>query len=190
MFVRTLRLTLRPGWAEDAPELAQAIGHWEVCSRLAQVPWPYAQGDALAFLNRPAEIRHPMFFVFAHESDQGNSVPRMIGGVGIHQDEQGEAELGYWLTPNAWGRGYATEAARAVVDTARETLRIKRLVSGHFVDNPASGNVLRKLGFRPTGRIVPRESRARGHAAPCATFELDLGAAAGDCDDPRTRMAA
>ena len=126
-----------------------------------------------------------MFFVFAHEG----ATPRMIGGVGIHANDEGESELGYWLTPDAWGRGYATEAAAAVVRTARDTLRLKRLVSGHFIDNPASGKVLRKLGFRPTGRVVMRDSRARGHATPCATFELDL-CSDGVGDDPDARMAA
>ena len=185
MFVRTQRLTLRPGWIEDAPQVARAIGHWEVCSKLAMVPWPYALGDAEEFLSRPAEIRNPMFFIFAHEGER----PRLIGGVGIHATGQGESELGYWLTPNAWGRGYATEAAAGVIRTARDTLRLKRLVSGHFIDNPASGKVLRKLGFCPTGRVVMRESRARGHATPCATFELDL--CAGEVgDDPNARMAA
>ena len=46
MFARTKRLTLRPGWPEDAPALSQAIGHECVATRLARVPWPYALGDA------------------------------------------------------------------------------------------------------------------------------------------------
>ena len=185
MFVRTPRLTLRSGWIEDAPQVARAIGHWDVCSKLALVPWPYTLGDAEQFLSRPVEIRNPTLFIFAHEG----GTPHMIGCVGIHADERGDSELGYWLTPDAWGRGYATEAAGAVVRTARDTLRIKRLVSGHFIDNPASGKVLRKLGFRPTGRVVMRESRARGQASPCATFELDLCAGIVG-DDPDARMAA
>jgi RimJ/RimL family protein N-acetyltransferase len=185
MFARTERLTLRPGWMEDAPALARAIGQWDVCSKLAQVPWPYALGDAQAFLAMQRDSDRPTLLVHLHE---GGAV-RLIGGIGIHSDADGNDELGYWLVPDAWGRGYATEAGRAVIRMARESLRLRRLVSGHFIDNPASGRVLRKLGFRPTGRIVPRHSRARGHATPCATFELDLCAREVD-GDPRTRMAA
>ena len=77
-------------------------------------------------------------------------------------------------SPSAWGRGYATEAGRAVVAIARHALGLKRLNAGHFIDNPASGRVLTKLGFRATGRVEPRHSRARGGEAPCAVFELDL----------------
>jgi RimJ/RimL family protein N-acetyltransferase len=186
MFARTDRLTLRPGWIEDAPELARAMGHWDVVSKLASAPWPYALGDAEAFLALQRDARRPALFIHAHEGPQ----PRLVGCIGIHPDPNGDDELGYWITPDAWGRGYATEAGAAVVRMARESLRLKRLVSGHFVDNPASGRVLRKLGFRPTGRIVPRHSRARGHETPSAVFELDLCADKATSDDPRTRMAA
>ena len=185
MFARTERLTLRPGWIEDAPELARAIGHWQVVSKLAVVPWPYTLGDAEAFLAMPADRDRPRLLICAHD---GGAV-RIIGLIAIGRDDRGDDELGYWLTPDAWGRGYATEAGRAMIRMARESLRLKRLVSGHFIDNPNSGKVLRKLGFRATGRIVPRHSRALGHDTPCATFELDLCAAVAD-DDPRTRMAA
>ena len=186
MFARTQRLTLRPGWIEDAPEMAAAIGHEQVCAKLALVPFPYTLQDARDYIASQQAVASPTLYMFEH---RGESV-RLIGGIGLHQDEAGDHELGYWLTPDAWGRGYATEAGHAVVRMARDSLRLKRLVSGHFLDNPASGAVLRKLGFRPTGQVVMRESRARGHAAPCATFELDL--CAGDLadDDPRTKMAA
>lgn len=185
MFVRTQRLTLRPGWIEDAPELAQAMNHWEVCAKLATAPWPYSQMDAEDFLGRMSVSSDAFFLICAHEG----GVTRTVGGIGVHATGNNEHELGYWITPEAWGRGYATEAGLGVVRMARDSLRLKRLVAGHFIDNPASGKVLRKLGFRATGRIVQRESRARGVATPCASFELDLCADAAD-DDPRARMAA
>jgi len=186
MFVRTQRLTLRPGWIEDAPEIARAIGHEAVCAKLAQVPFPYTLEDARDYVASQQGVARPSLFMYAHD---GGSV-RLIGGIGIQQDAAGDHELGYWLTPDAWGRGYATEAGHAMVRMARDSLRLKRLVSGHFIDNPASGAVLRKLGFRPTGKIVPRHSRARGGEAACATFELDLCSGELADNDPRTKMAA
>ncbi len=170
MFALTPRLTLRPGWPEDAPELARAIGHERVVRNLARAPWPYAERDAHDFLGRAFDRHEPSFLVF----ERSREAPRLVGGVGLDLDAEGAPELGYWLTPDAWGRGYATEAGRAVLSVARDALRLKRVRAGHFLDNPASGRVLRKLGFRPTGRIVQRDSRARGHAVPCALFELDL----------------
>lgn len=175
MFARTPRLTLRPPWREDAPALGQAIAHPGVVTMLGRAPWPYTHEDAHAFAGRDRPGDDPVFLILAHE---GVGV-RLVGGIGIDRFERETPELGYWLTPSAWGRGYATEAGRAVVALARETLRLPRLASGHFVDNAASGRVLHKLGFRPTGRVERRPCRARGTRVDCAIYSLDL---AGESD--------
>jgi RimJ/RimL family protein N-acetyltransferase len=169
MFARTPRLTLRPGWPEDAPALHHAIAHEAVAMRLARLPWPYTLDHAQAWLDAPATADNHPLLIWAHDRDVA---PELIGGIGLHPDGQ-ELELGYWLTPAAWGCGYATEAGRAVVAMARHALGRDRLVSGHFVDNPASGRVLQKLGFRPNGR-EQRHCLARGEEVECLTFELDL----------------
>jgi RimJ/RimL family protein N-acetyltransferase len=185
MFARTKRLTLRPGWPEDAAALSRAIGHEAVVMMLAQVPWPYARGDAEAFLARPRRTDEVFMLILSHEADY----PRIVGGIGLQPEAGGGHELGYWLTPDAWGRGYATEAGRAMVGIARHALGLRRLVSGHFTDNPASGRVLRKLGFRPTGHTEARPCAARGARVPCALFELDLAEAEAEAA-PATAMAA
>jgi RimJ/RimL family protein N-acetyltransferase len=169
MFARTARLTLRPAWPEDAPQLAAAIGHESVTRNLSKVPWPYSLADAEAHIMRPRQPKDVFCLIFEHKGAH----PRLIGGIGMGAIEGGQ-EFGYWLTPSAWGRGYATEAGRAVVAAARHTLGLHRLKAGHFVDNPASGRVLTKLGFHPTGGVTQRESRARGGEVPCVDFVLDL----------------
>lgn len=171
MFAITERLLLRPGWADDAAALQAAINDEAVTKMLARVPWPYSLQDARDYLALPAQSQQPSFLIF----DRAKGSAGLIGGVGIH-DQDGLPEIGYWIASSHWGRGYATEAARAVVQLARHTLRIPRLVSGHFVDNPASGRVLRKIGFRPTGQIEQRECRSRGEQVPCVLLELDLSA--------------
>jgi RimJ/RimL family protein N-acetyltransferase len=170
MFARTPRLTLRPGWIDDAPALTAAIAHEGVAMKLAGLPWPYGLNDADFFLTMPLAPGEATCLIFAHDQP---GEPRLVGGCGIHRLGD-DHEIGYWLTPDAWGRGYATEAGRAMLEIARYSLGHRRLVSGHFVDNPASGHVLRKLGFMPTGRIERRECRARGHSVPCATYTLDF----------------
>ena len=69
--------------------------------------------------------------------------------------------MGYWIAREHWGRGFATEAATALLAIA-DTLGIERLEASYFSDNPASGRVLEKLGFKPTGLRAPRYSCARG----------------------------
>ena len=168
MFARTPRLTLRPAWPEDAAAITAAIAHETVVTKLAVVPWPYTEAHAAEFIGLPDTPAHLFRVVMAHEAGG----VRLVGGIGLHRrgDEQ---ELGYWFAPTAWGRGYATEAARAMVDIARYTLRLRRLVSAHFLDNPASGRVLAKLGFVETGREM-RPCAARGHDVPGAIVALEL----------------
>lgn len=168
MFALTPRLTLRPGWPEDAPELARAIGHEAVVTRLARVPWPYRQEDARSFLSLPQTSDQPRFVITTR-----GGAPRLIGGIGLHRDGSLH-ELGYWLTPGAWGQGYATEAARAVVAIARDGLRLPRLLARHMVGNPGSERVLTKLGFRPTGRMVQLTCQALGREVDAVETELDL----------------
>lgn len=179
MFARTKRLTLRPGWPEDAAAIARAIGHEEVVTKLARVPWPYTEANAAEWLATPRASDNVSLSILAHEE----ATPRLIGGIGIHPAEDlGGHEVGYWLTPDAWGRGYATEAGRAILGIARFAMGLKGLRSRYFVDNPASGNVLRKLGFRPTGR-ANTYSLARGQAVESVTLTLDF-----DADEPACRM--
>jgi RimJ/RimL family protein N-acetyltransferase len=170
MFARTDRLLLRPGWSQDAPALFQAIGDERIVRNLATAPWPYTLENAEAFLAAERKESEPSLLIFLH----GNGAPELIGGIGFGRRPTGETELGYWLVRRHWGRGYATEAGRALLATARHGLRLKRLDAGHFLDNPASGRVLEKLGFKPTGLVAPRYSAGRGEAAPCRLFKLEL----------------
>lgn len=166
MFARTERLLLRPGWAEDASALAAAIAHEDVAFKLARLPWPYSLADAQSYLARERRPDEADCLIFLRTSE----APRLIGGVGLAERDS-EVELGYWIVPSHWGQGYATEAARAVVAYAQETLQLERLVSGYFADNPASGRVLDKLGFRVTGS-EGRHCLAAGRDKRCVTVEL------------------
>lgn len=180
MFARTKRLTLRPSWPEDAEMLAQTIGHKDVAMSLARLPWPYTVDDAEAFLAVPRGPIDPRFAILSHDEPY----PRMIGGIALNAIAPGVAELGYWVTPNAWGRGYATEAGRIVVEMARHALPLHRIEASHHLDNPASRRVLEKLGFREVSRR-PLPSLARRREVASAVMALDLNA---DSDAEPARM--
>lgn len=77
---------------------------------------------------------------------------RLIGTCDVDEIANGVGDLGYWLEEPAWGQGFASEAARAVMAFAFDELRLTRLTSGHAADNRASGKVLTKLGFRRVGQ--------------------------------------
>jgi RimJ/RimL family protein N-acetyltransferase len=171
MFARTDRLLLRPGWAEDAPALARAIADEAIVRNLATAPWPYGVAEAEAFLAAPRDPILPSFLI----TERTEGAPRIVGACGLGRRPSGAVELGYWIARPHWGRGFATEAALALLDIAR-TLGLARLEASHFVDNPASGRVLEKLGFVPTGLTAHRHSCARGGEAPSRLLRLLLRA--------------
>jgi RimJ/RimL family protein N-acetyltransferase len=185
MFARTERLLLRPGWSEDAPALFAAIADERIVRNLALAPWPYSLADAETFLAREREPRDVACLIFLRTE----GAPRLVGGIGFGRKPGDVApEFGYWIARPYWGRGFATEAGAALIANARDTLRLKRLDAGHFVDNPASGRVLAKLGFRPTGVTRTRYSAGRNAEASCCEFVLDLSDA--EAAAPAAAMAA
>jgi RimJ/RimL family protein N-acetyltransferase len=187
MFARTERLLLRPGWTQDAPALFEAIADETIVRNLASAPWPYMPADAEAFLATDRDPAEPAMLIFRRTA----GAPQLVGTIGFGRRPDGELEFGYWIARRFWGLGFATEAGRAVIDFARDSLRIRRLNAGHFLDNPASGRVLEKLGFRPTGRVERRYSAGRREAAPSRLFELDLSEPAALAPvQPRMEMMA
>ncbi len=153
MFARTERLLLRPGWAEDAPALADAIADEAIVRNLASAPWPYSLADAEAFLATQREAAAPCFLIFRRTLGP----PQLAGTIGIGRKPNGALELGYWIARHHWGRGYATEALSAALAHAR-SLGVGHAVAETFLDNAASQRVLAKAGFAPGGireREVP-----------------------------------
>ena len=180
MFARTPRLLLRPGFPEDAPALAAAIADEAIVRNLAAAPWPYRMRDAEAFLAKPRDPLLPSFLIL----ERTEAAPRLVGSCGLGRRPSGAVELGYWIARPFWGRGFATEAGRALVDIAR-TLGIRQLEASHFIDNPASARVLDKLGFETTGLIAPRMNCARGEEVAARLMRLQLVAAAGvEAEEP------
>jgi len=173
MFIRSERLFLRPGWPEDSCDILEAIDDMAVARNLAQAPWPYAAADARAFAGRAQDQRYPHFIITRPHGPHGGDV---VGSIAL-ADVAGEAMLGYWIAQRAWGQGYATEAARAVLDLAR-MLGHTRVVAAHFIDNAASARVLEKLGFAPTGEVSMAYCPARGASVATVTRAIKLGAPA------------
>lgn len=182
MFLRTERLFLRPAWLEDAPELTRAIGQEAVVRMLARVPWPYREEHARDWIGAPRDPFLPSLLITLPVEDG-----RIVGGCGLHE-ERGQVEVGYWVAPSHWGRGYATEALGGLLDLARLAGH-RRVVSRHAVDNPASGRVLRKAGFRPTGRARPFHSLGRDTRLEAPEYALDLSEVDGPQDAPMPKAA-
>ena len=87
----------------------------------------------------------------------------LIGNCGIRResDNHWEADLGYELSPEYWGRGYATEAAFAMLNFEFQKLGLHRISSWCMADISASEKVLEKIGIRLEGRLRENENFKR-----------------------------
>lgn len=151
--IRTDRLTLRPLRAEDAAPVTDGIARWEVMQWLTSPPWPYDLDDAQGFIASPGA--HGAMAILDTGTGGAAEGP-LIGVIQIAEDN----ELGYWLHPDAHGRGVMTEAATALV--AHHFARSgEALSSGHLPGNGPSARVLEKLGFHYVAP-VQRFHRALG----------------------------
>ena len=87
---------------------------------------------------------------------------------------EGEPLIGYWVARPYWNQGICTEALRLMLDHIRATTSLKSLISGHFIDNPASGRVMEKCGFIPTGETCIDEEQYQGKDHPIRVLRLEL----------------
>ena len=144
--LETERLRLRLPDAGDIDAIVAMAGDRDVARRLARIPHPYGRDDARFFLDAIV----PREWTWAVAWRASGEVVGMAGLVPGPEPEV--AELGYYVARRHWGRGIATEAAGAVVAHGFGVLGLRVINSGYFLDNPASGRVLGKLGFVESGR--------------------------------------
>jgi RimJ/RimL family protein N-acetyltransferase len=156
----TERLVLRPYEPSDVEPLVRLAGAREVAATTLRIPHPYTEADARNFIAAClASTEDEARFAIILRTDG-----QFCGGIGLRLDgAHYHAELGYWLGVPFWGQGYATEAARAVLDYGFDVLNLHRIYANHVAYNVASGRVLRKIGMRYEGCL-------RGHICKWDTF--------------------
>jgi RimJ/RimL family protein N-acetyltransferase len=164
--LETERLTLRAPRLGDVKAIARFANDRRVAENTVRLPHPYRADDAERFVATVNRQHGEATFVIALDGEP-------IGACGVELRENA-AEIGYWLGVPYWGRGYATEAVRAVIDHAFGDLGHKTLAAGARVSNPASRRVLEKCGFQWTGVGLYR-IRAIKSSAPLDRFRLDHG---------------
>jgi [ribosomal protein S5]-alanine N-acetyltransferase len=150
--LRTTRLLLRSLEDEDATALVRLAGANEIAATTLNIPHPYTDGDARTFLSKANEdFRAGRSVTFAISISPGRE---LCGAIGLNIAEANRrAELGYWIGVPFWGKGFATEAAGALVAFGFETLRLHRIFAHYFSGNTASQRVLEKIGMRHEGRF-------------------------------------
>ena len=165
--LETERLTLRRPTLADVKAIARLANDRRIAENTRRLPHPYLPDHAVALVNTLADGRKESVFLIEidHQS---------IGMAGIDWRQPDAPELGYWLGVDSWGQGFATEAARAVIDFTFEEFAAEHLISGARVVNPASRNVLEKCGFQWSGVELHR-FEALGSSTPVDRFRLTRG---------------
>ncbi len=149
----TERLILRPYTLADAKELQRLIGDRDIASTTLNIPHPYEDGMAEAWISsRQEKFQKGESFDFAITyQEQGF----FIGGISIGEftKEYETGEIGYWIGKPYWNNGYCTEAAHALLIYGFEVLGLNRIHARHFSRNPASGRVMQKIGMKHEGHL-------------------------------------
>jgi len=148
----TERLHLRAFVTDDAAEVQRLVGDARIAATTARIPHPYEDGMAEAWIATHAagrESGRELVWAVTGEADGA-----LLGAVGLRiEAAHARGTLGYWIGVPYWGRGFATEATRAVLGVAFERLALHRVQAEHLACNPASGCVMRKIGLRHEGTL-------------------------------------
>lgn len=145
--ILTARLRLRPLRAEDVDALTEVYAH----PLVAQWVGPHTRADVAQEIALHVDHQASVGWSFWAVEDRAST--RLIGDCGLQPLEQHgpEVELGYDFHPHVWGRGLATEAARAVMRHAFGPLQIEHVVAVVKPGNIASQRVLEKAGLQRNG---------------------------------------
>ncbi len=147
----TPRLNLRPFTLEDAPTVQKLAGEWEIAATTANIPHPYEDGVAEAWIGthqEAFETGEAVTFAICLKADAS-----LVGAIGIFHISKTNrlAEIGYWIGVPYWNQGFCTEAAAGIIRYAFEVLELNRVQARHLTNNPASGRVMQKVGMKFEG---------------------------------------
>lgn len=178
------RLLLRPWQDEDAPLLYRYASDPDVGPRAGWAPHQSVE-ESLHIIQ--TVFRNPTTWAIIRKEDD-----LLVGAIGYGPScdchlpaREGEPTVGYWIAKPFWNQGLCTEALQLLIAHLRQQNEsnennevsaptIPSLISGHFIDNPASGRVMEKCGFLPTGDICYDPTLHSGTARPIRVLRLIL----------------
>ena len=171
--METARIKLRPWLDSDAEALFKYASDPEVGPRAG---WPPHKS-----VEESLNIIRTLFHNPTTWAIVLKTTGEAIGAIGYGPScdcklpaREGEPIVGYWVGKPYWNQGICTEALKLMLKHIRETTDIPSLISGHFIDNPASGRVMEKCGFVPTGETCIDETQYQGQDRPIRVLRLNL----------------
>jgi ribosomal-protein-serine acetyltransferase len=149
----TQRLVLTPISVRHAPSLFPLMSDARLTAYLAWAP--HASKDETVSVLQSLERAHAEGTGYHWTIFEGEAARGLVSLIDVRRRHRlwtlDRAEIAYWVDPDRQGQGIATEATRAIVSVAFGQLDLHRLLISHTSDNPASGRIPQRLGFRLVG---------------------------------------
>ncbi len=147
----TSRLALRRFELNDVAKVVELAGEFEIADTTLRIPHPYQEKDAKEWIEQQYtwlnQNQSVTWAITINESAD------LIGAIGLmnYNEHFEHAEMGYWIGKPFWNKGFATEAAHAIIKYGFENLELNRIHAHHFSRNASSGTVLLKVGMKHEG---------------------------------------
>lgn len=171
--IESSRILLRPWQDNDAKALYKYASDPIIGERAG---WPPHQS-----VEESLEIIRTVFHNDTTWAIVLKETGEAIGAMGYMPDcplnlpaREGEPLVGYWVGKPYWNRGICTEALQLMLDYIRKVTNYKSLISSHYTDNPASGRVMEKCGFIPTGETAVDDTLFDGAQHVMRILRLEL----------------
>ncbi len=169
MMLETERLILRPLTVDDAEAEFVWCSDPEVNRFM-----PYAlytdMADMVKWLEIASASTDEIHFGFVRKAD---GLLIGAGSIGPSDEDEGAWTFWYNLRRDVWNQGYATEAARAMIDYAHRVHGVRSFTAKHAIANPASGRVMQKCGMH-FDRVCEYSRFDGSETFPAHMYRLDL----------------
>lgn len=159
--ITTKRLVLRLFQKSDAAAVTKLCNNYNIYESTLYLPYPYSIEDALSWIEHHLDnFNANKSYEFAITDTKSGE---LYGAIALSNHQKfNNGEIAYWIGEEYWGKGYATEAAQAILQFAFEEKQYHKVFARYFKSNPASGRVVEKLGMKKEGILIDqvwKESR-------------------------------
>jgi ribosomal-protein-alanine N-acetyltransferase len=168
--LETNRLILRPYNLSDDATVEKLANHSLIADTTLNIPHPYPKGAAAGWISshedQAINNKSYTFAIVLRETEE------LLGSMTIRFEKNNKAELAYWIGVPFWGKGYATEAARRLLQYGFEEKQLNKIFAAAFTRNPASSKVMEKIGMTYEGTFKQHAQKNNGQYEDLAFFAI------------------
>lgn len=153
--IKEKNFILRPYKKSDKVSLIKNINDKEIKKFTCRIPFPYGNKEAIEWIdrcNKEYNKKIPKEINFAIDIRKN-----VVGGIGLRDIKNNQAEIGYWLGKNYRSKGIITKAIDLIASFGFNELRLKKIIAYVIPENKASINVLEKSKFKKEGIVSGNE---------------------------------